>query len=191
MNHTKFGVSRFENRNGVTSWRVDGRLHGVRFRKNFKTREEAAAEQATLELKALNSANGLHTIATVLTAEQVREAEAVFHRLATDARPLSFYVDFAVANYREPENQKLLADAVTEYVAAKEHEFEQDHISPPQMGRICMDLKKLNAHFPRATVAAITVAKLVEFLGAFRRGQAEHSDGVSNGLSGKLELRIF
>ena len=127
MNHTTFAVSRFENRNGVTSWRVDGRLHGVRFRKNFKTREEAAAEQATLEVKALNTTNGLHTIATVLTAEQVREAEAVFHRLAEKARPLSFYVDFAVANYREPENQKLLADAVTEYVAAKEHEFEQDH----------------------------------------------------------------
>ena len=51
MNHTKFAVSRFENRNGVTSWRVDGRFHGLRIRKNFKTREEAAAEQAALEVK--------------------------------------------------------------------------------------------------------------------------------------------
>lgn len=59
-----------------------GEWTGVRFRKNFKTREEAAAEQATLKVKALNTANALHTIATVLTAEQVREAEAVFHRLA-------------------------------------------------------------------------------------------------------------
>ncbi len=127
MKHTKFVVSSFENRNGNTSWRVDGYFNGVRIRKNFKTREEAAAEQSVLELKALNAANGLHTIATVLTAEQVREAEAVFHRLAGNARPLSFYVDFAVANYRQPESQKLLADAVTEYVAAKEHELEQDH----------------------------------------------------------------
>ncbi|MSU51729.1 MAG: site-specific integrase, partial [Opitutus sp.] len=142
MSHTTFVVSPFENRNGVTSWRVDGRLHGVRFRKNFKTREEAAAEQATLELKALNAANGLRTIATVLTPEQVREAEAVFHRLADGARPLSFYVDFAVANYREPERQKLLADAAAEYVAAKEHELKQDHISRSQMERIRMDLKR-------------------------------------------------
>src|ERR1017187_68823 len=126
MKHTKFVVSSFENRNGNTSWRVDGYFNGVRIRKNFKTREEAAAEQTMLELKALNAANGLHTIATILTAEQVREAEAVFHRLADGARPLSFYVDFAVANYREPDNQKLLADAIAEYVAAKEHEFKQD-----------------------------------------------------------------
>jgi hypothetical protein len=38
MKHEQsFAVSRFENRNGVTSWRVDGRLHGVRIRRNFKT----------------------------------------------------------------------------------------------------------------------------------------------------------
>src|SRR6266568_2045260 len=144
MNHSKFAVSRFENRNGATSWRVAGRLHGLRIRKNFKTREEAAAEQASLELKAMNAANGLHTIATALTPEQVREAEAVFHRLAGKVRSLSFYVDFAVANYREPENQKRLTDAIVEYVASKQHEFEQDHISPPQMGRIRMDLKRLD-----------------------------------------------
>jgi integrase len=155
---------------------VDGYFNGVRIRKNFKTREEAAAEQTMLELKALNAANGLHTIATVLTAEQVREAEAVFHRLAGNAQPLSFYVDFAVANYRQPENQKLLADAATEYVAAKEHELEQDHISPPQMERIRMDLKRLNAHFPRVSVAVITVAKLVEFLETGRPGMKTHNN---------------
>lgn len=38
-------VKRFENRNGVISWRVTGWLHGVRIRKNFKSREEAAAEK--------------------------------------------------------------------------------------------------------------------------------------------------
>lgn len=164
MNHTKFGISRFENRNGVTSWRVDGRLHGVRFRRNFKTREEAAAEQAMLEIKAMNAANGLRTIATVLAADQVREAEAVFHRLAGKARPLSFYVDFALANYREPERQKPLADAVAKYVAAKEHEFKQDHISRPQLGRIRWDLRKLQAHFRGRSVAELTVSSLVAFL---------------------------
>jgi integrase len=143
---------------------VDGRLHGVRFRKNFKTREEAAAEQAVLEIKALNAANGLHTIATVLAAEQVREAEAMFHLLADKARPLSFYVDFALANYREPERQKSLTDAVAEYVAAKEHEFEQDHISRPQLGRIRWDLKKLQRHFHGRSVAELTVSGLVAFL---------------------------
>jgi hypothetical protein len=55
MKHNVFAVSRFENRNGVTSWRVDGRLHGLRIRKNFKSREEAAAERAALELKSMQS----------------------------------------------------------------------------------------------------------------------------------------
>ena len=57
MKHTKFVVSSFEKRNGNTSWRVDGYFNGVRIRKNFKTREEAAAEQTMLELKAQNAAN--------------------------------------------------------------------------------------------------------------------------------------
>ena len=102
MNHTEFAVSRFENRNGVTSWRVSGLLAGVRIRKNFKTREEAAAEKATLEIKALQIASGQRAIVTTLTETQAREAEAVFHRLAGNARSLSFFVDFALANYREP-----------------------------------------------------------------------------------------
>jgi hypothetical protein len=164
MNQSKFVIRRFENRNGVTSWRVDGRLHGARFRRNFKTREEAAAERDMLEIKALNAANGLNTIATVLTADQVRDAEAAFRRLADKGRPLSFYVDFTLANYREPERQKALVDAVAEYVAAKEHEFEQDHLSRPQMKRIRWDLKKLQGHFHGRSVAELTVPSLVSFL---------------------------
>ena len=47
MQHeNSFSVSRFKNRNGVFSFRVDGYLNGNRIRRNFKTREEAAAEQA-------------------------------------------------------------------------------------------------------------------------------------------------
>ena len=83
MKHEQsFAVSRFENRNGVTSWRVDGRLHGVRIRRNFKTQEEAAAEKAALEMKAMQSASGMQSVTTFLAADQFREAEAVFRRLA-------------------------------------------------------------------------------------------------------------
>src|SRR5882724_3655262 len=102
MKQTEFSVCRFDNRNGVTSWRVAGWLHGVRIRKNFPTREEAAAEKAALEIKAAQTANGLRTVATTLTADQVRDAETAVRRLAGQPRPLSFYVDFALANYKEP-----------------------------------------------------------------------------------------
>jgi integrase len=164
MNQSKFAVTQFENRNGSTSWRVDGRLHGVRFRKNFKTREEAAAEKAALEIKALQTVAGLRQIATALNEEQVREAEALFQRVESKSRPLSFYVDFAFEHYREPEQQKSLTDAIAAYVAAKEHEYDQQHISYPQLKRITWDLRRLEKHFKGKTVAEITVSGLVGFL---------------------------
>lgn len=170
MNHTEFVVTRFENRNGVTSWRVAGWLHGVRVRRNFKSREEAAAVKATLEIRALQAAAGLRAVATVLTEAQVREAEAVFRRLDGHSRSLSCYVDFALANYREPEKQKPLAEAVTEYVAAKKHELEQDHISRPQFARIGWDLKRLVEFSPKRSVAELTVANLIGFLESGRPG---------------------
>jgi hypothetical protein len=46
MNQPTISVNRFENRNGVISWRVDGRLNGVRIRRNFKTQQEAVAEKS-------------------------------------------------------------------------------------------------------------------------------------------------
>ena len=88
------------------SFRVDGRLHGVRIRRNFKTQEGATAEKAALELKAMQTASGLQSVTTFLATDQIREAEAAFRRLAGLPRSLAFYVDFALANYREPVNQK-------------------------------------------------------------------------------------
>lgn len=75
-NQTTFTIVRFANRNGTVSWRVCGYLHGTRVRKNFSSREEAGAEKASLELKALQNVSGLRASATYLTDEQLCEAEA-------------------------------------------------------------------------------------------------------------------
>lgn len=160
---TTFGVSRFLNRNGIVSWRVEGRLHGLRVRKNFKTREEAAAEKASLELKSLQADAGLQSATTFLSEPQLREAEAAFNRLKEQPRALSFYLNYALENYREPQTQKLLTDAVTSYTDAKDHEFKQDQISAPQLERIKRDLKRLKKHFPDATVATLTAEQLIRF----------------------------
>jgi hypothetical protein len=164
MNDAKLNVTRFENRNGAVSWRVDGRLNGLRVRKNFKTREEAGAEKAAHEIRALQNASGLRPIGTALTEDQVREAEAVFRRLAGQKHPLSFYVDYTLANHREPEQQKQLADAITEYVASKTREYEQGHISSHQIRRIRWELKRFEKHFPRKSVAELTVPNIVTYL---------------------------
>ena len=164
MPDTLFDLSRYVNRNGTISWRVTGCLHGIRIRKNFIKREEAAAEMATLEIKALQATSGLRTIATALTDEQTREAESVFQRITGKPRPLSFYLDFALSNYREPEHQKPLADAINDYTQAKAHEFSQGHISKPQLSRIVSDLKGFAAQFTKRAVAELTLPVLIEFL---------------------------
>ena len=87
MNQTGFAVSQFRNRNGTISWQVDGRLNGVRIRKNFKTRDEAAVEKGTLELKAMQTEAGMRSVSTFLSEAQLREAETAFNRLKDLPRP--------------------------------------------------------------------------------------------------------
>lgn len=176
MNPTEFAISRFENRNGITSWRVAGWLHGVRIRKNFSSREEAAAEKAILEVKAAQTANGLRCVATTLTENQVRDAEVAFRRLAEAVRPLAFYVEYALAHYKEPSEQKPLKAAVAEYIAAKEQERAQDQLSIPQLGHIRWEMKRLTDEFPEGTVAELTAIKLIVWLDAGRAGMKTHNN---------------
>lgn len=112
MNQTSFSLVPFENPNGARSWRLTGWLNGIRIRRNFKRREEAAAEKASLELKALHATSGLRVVACSLRDDQMREAEAVFKRLEGKPHPLSFYVDYALTNYLEPEQRKPLPEAI-------------------------------------------------------------------------------
>ncbi len=175
MDHT-FTLTRFANRNGAISWRVSGWLHGIRVRRNLPTREEAAAEKLALELKALQAKSGLRPAVSVLTDLQLREAEAVFTRLAGRPRSLTFYIDFALANYREPLASKLLSEATTDYKAAKDHEREQDLISAMHLTHIKRDMSRLAKHFPNATVADLTSGKLREYFEAGRVGHKTYNN---------------
>lgn len=164
MNETKFTVIPHENPNGTQSWRLSGWLNGVRIRRNFRTREEAAAEKASIEIKALHATSGLRMIATTLTQDQLREAEALFRRLESKSQPISFYVDYALANYLEPEQRKPLQAAIREYVAAKEQEYQQGYISRPQYKRIDWELARLWRRFQTGRLDEITSTKLISFL---------------------------
>jgi integrase len=168
MKQQRFLVTRFENRNDAISWRVDGRLGGVRIRKNFKTREEAVVERAALELKSEQLDAGLSSVMTCLTAEQVRDAEAVFRRLACQSHSLAFCVEYTLANYRAPEREKPLNEAAADYLAFKQHEHERGIISAVQVGSIKKELALLQSHFPESMVAPLTPEKLTAFC---ERGQ--------------------
>ena len=133
MSPTPFVVSRFVNRNGITSWRVDGRIHGLRIRKNFKTRSEAGAEKAALDIMAIQSDSGVRTTTTRLSDEQLHEAEAAFRRLASAPKSLDFYLDYALTNYRAPEREITLEAAVAAYFGTKQKEHDNGMLSPCQL----------------------------------------------------------
>ncbi|MGH7997374.1 MAG: tyrosine-type recombinase/integrase [Opitutaceae bacterium] len=162
--NSSFVISQFTNPSGDVVFRVSGSLDGKRIRKNFPTRADAEAERQALDIGDLQSKAGVRPAITRLTDEQLHEAEAVFQRLVGRPQPLSFYVDFALTNYREPEKQKPLAEAVTEYVAAKEHEFAQGQLSTDQLKRIRCDLRRLKNHFGSVTVAELTAPNLLAYL---------------------------
>jgi integrase len=168
---TPFVVSQFTNPSGDVVFRVSGWLDGKRVRKNSPTRAEAEAERQVLEVQRLQGESGIRTAITRLVEDQLHEAESVFRRLDGRAHSLSFYVEFALANYREPLTQKLLAEAVIEFVAIKDHEREQDLLSEAYLTRVKRDLKRLQLHFPAATVADMTGTRL---LGYFEARRAAH-----------------
>ena len=166
-----FVISEFTNPSGEVVFRVSGWLDGKRVRKNFSTRAEAEAERQVLEVQRLQGETGVRTAVTRLTDNELRDAEAVFRRL--DGRPhsLFFYVEYALANYREPVTHKLLSEAVEEFLVIKDHERAQDLLSEPYMTRVKRDLKRLQKHFPGATVAELTGPRLI---GYFEARQATH-----------------
>src|SRR6204780_87325 len=168
---TPFVVSEFTNPSGEVVFRVSGWLNGKRIRKNFPTRTEAEAERQVLEVQGLQGETGTRTAVTRLVEDQLHEAEAVFRRL--DGRPhsLSFYIEFALANYREPVTQKPLSEAVAEFLVIKDHELEQDLLSEPYLTRVKRDLKRLQKHFPGTTVAELTGPRL---MGYFEARRAAH-----------------
>ena len=173
---TPFVISEFTNPSGKIVFQLYARIDRQRFRKNFQTRAEAEAERQVQEVSWLQRDTGTRAAVTRLNEDQLHEAEAAFRRIANLPRSLSFYLDFALTNYREPEKQKPLTDAVAEYVTAKEHEFAQDQLSPPQMNRIREDLKRLVTRFPGKSVAELTATALTEFLEKDRPGMKTHNN---------------
>ena len=164
MKHVSpFVISEFTNPSGEIVYRLYARIDGKRIRQNFKTRAEAEAERQIQEVQWLQRDTGARPAITRLTEDQIHEAEAVFRRLTDLPRSLSFYVDFALANYREPTCQKSFAEAATEYVAAKQHEFEQDLISEPYFVRLRREMERLPKRIPVTTVAELAPARLVAY----------------------------
>lgn len=164
MKSAAFTVSGFENRNGITSWRVSGWLHGVRVRKNFKTREAAAEERVALGIKAAQESAGLRPTATLLTEVQLREAELAFRKLEGCSWSLLACLDHSLANRRSPEHEKPLADAISAYLAVKAQEHERALLSARQLRSITDELGVLKRYHPEGLVSKFGSAELTTYL---------------------------
>lgn len=165
----KFEISEFTNPSGEIVFRVAGWLNGKRVRKNLATRAEAQAERQALEIAALQSESGMRVAATRLADDQLREAEAAFHRLEGRARSLAFYLDYALSNYRDPVNDMSLAEAAKLYLAVREADEKIGHISHRQFTAFRCELRALVAAFPGKKVAELAAGALTDY---FRRDSA-------------------
>jgi integrase len=94
----------------------------------------------------------------------LREAESVFRRLTGQPRSLTCYVDYALANYREPARDVSLAAAVDEYVATKRKEHERTLLSERQLRSIMYELETFKTRFPAAMLAQFSAASLITYL---------------------------
>jgi integrase len=136
----------------------------VRIRKNFRSREEAGAEKAALEIKALQDASGMRALATFLSEDQLRESEAAFRKLSGRSQSLTTYLDYALANYREPERKVALDVAVAEYIATKQKEYDRTLLSIRQFRSIKNELAVFKSRFRGASVADFSPQQLVSYL---------------------------
>ena len=169
MKPLKFIVRRFVNPTGFVSWRVDGQLHGVRIRRNFKSSEEGAAGKAALDIKGEQDLSGLRSITTALSIGQAREAEAIFRRLEGRTQTLTYYVDYALTNYRDAIHDRSIGEAAKEYLALRAIDRDQEHLSHRQFTSFRCELRALEGAFRGKTVSELTPAALTDF---FRRGLA-------------------
>jgi site-specific recombinase XerD len=133
-------------------------------RRNFPSRVEADAERKVLEIQALQAAAGVRVTATRLTDEELHTAEAAFARLKDAPKPLLFYLDYALTNYREPQRENPLDEAVTAYIAKKTTEHERTLLSIRQLSSIEFELGHLTQHFPKGLVSQITPVLLTTYL---------------------------
>jgi len=161
---TSFAVTEFTNPSGEIVYRLSGWDNGRRVRKNFPTRQEAEAERQVREIARLQSQSGVRVAATRLTDAQLQEAEVAFVRLKDQPQPLLFYLDFALANYRPPQRERKLKDAVADYLAVKTQEHERTLLSPRQLRSITDELNVLQRHFPRGVMSEFTPAILTTYL---------------------------
>lgn len=160
-----FRISEFKNPCGAISFRVSGRLDGVRIRRNFKTRAEAEAERQVLEVQRMDMANKFRPVVSRLTDAQLQEAEAAF-RLLGDKPDQSLFacLEQALSIHAKAGLRKPLGEAVTDYLAERTREHERSVLSISQLWAITRAMNRFRGYFGDQPLSRFTGELLTPFL---------------------------
>jgi len=178
----RFKISSFKNASGSRSWRVVGtKADGTRIRQNFKDQTLAIDKKAELEGEFAGAVTTEALRKTILTPEQLSDAEAAVHaypwgsiasivshyrRLEERSAVLGVTIDdafrYAESHYRPDHQEKSVFDARTQFIKSRQglrpdtvayYEFSTHHLLQP-------DPKKLMHKF--------TVSDIEQVLGRFK-----------------------
>jgi site-specific recombinase XerD len=136
---------------------LSGWRHGSRYRKQFKSRDEAIGEKNALEVEAANVGGEFRARNTRLSAAQLAECEAAIGRLGP--KSLSLAVEWFLTTYREPVTSMALELAIAAFLAAK-----APHVRPLALRDYRVTLTAFLAAFPARNVHALTTADVQAFL---------------------------
>jgi hypothetical protein len=144
---------------------VSGLLRGVRIRRNFKTRAAAEAERQLLDIQRLDTTNSLRAVVTRLTNDQLREAEAAFQLMgANPLHTLLFHLRHSLTHHAKMGYQKMLSEAVAEYIADRTREHERLVLSQAQLWTTTRAVEALQRHFSDQPVSQFTGEQLLPFI---------------------------
>lgn len=166
MARSKFKISEFTNPSGASAWRLSGTLNGKRIRENFKTRAEAVTQRQAYEVERLNGLSEGQTVWTTLTHEQNRDAIAAVNLLKESGveSSLVFAARYLLENYRPPEREKTVAQAVYEYMQLRIRDQSRSFISESQLKGIRSEMNWLKIVFGKRSISTISPEIFREYL---------------------------
>jgi integrase len=131
-----FRLVEFTNPSGAIAYRVTGfKADRTRVRENFKTESEARARKQELEIEIDNTEPAAPLRRTVLTPEQITQAERAFADLGD--KPLPDAIRFYLDNYNEPFKPIKVSAAFAVFIAEKEKANKREDTIRNLKSRVC------------------------------------------------------
>jgi len=138
-------------------------IRDTRIRRNYKDKAYALAEKSALEIKSLQETSSLRSVGTFLSEAQLREAESLYLRIKELPRSLTFYVNYALGNHKEPDSMKLLSEAKADYILQREDDNNKKRLKDNSFVSIKSEMRKLVEMFPNILVAELTAERIIQF----------------------------